>query len=44
MTFDTVFLSRLQFAFTAMFHILWPVMTIGVGLFLVFLEARWVRT
>ena len=27
--FDTVILSRLQFALTAMFHILWPVLTIG---------------
>jgi len=41
---DAVLLSRLQFAFTAMFHILWPVATIGLSLFLVFLEARWIRT
>lgn len=41
---DTVMLSRLQFAFTVMFHILWPVATIGLSLFLVFLEARWVTT
>ncbi|MGA3208558.1 MAG: cytochrome ubiquinol oxidase subunit I [Syntrophales bacterium] len=41
---DTVTLSRMQFALTAMFHILWPVATIGVSLFLVFLEARWIRT
>ncbi|MGZ6275170.1 MAG: cytochrome ubiquinol oxidase subunit I [Syntrophales bacterium] len=41
---DTVTLSRMQFAFTAMFHILWPVATIGVSLFLVFLEARWIKT
>ena len=32
---DTVALSRMQFALTAMFHILWPVATIGVSLFLV---------
>lgn len=42
--FDTVFLSRLQFAFTAMFHILWPVLTIGLSLFLVLLEVLWLKT
>ena len=41
---DTVTLSRLQFALTIMFHILWPVATIGLSLFLVFLEVRWIRT
>jgi cytochrome bd ubiquinol oxidase subunit I len=41
---DTVTLSRMQFALTAMFHILWPVATIGLSLFLVFLEIRWIRT
>ena len=41
---DAVTLSRLQFAFTIMFHILWPVATIGLSLFLVFLEFRWIRT
>ena len=41
---DTVLLSRLQFALTAMFHILWPVATIGISIFLVFLEARWLVT
>ena len=33
---DTVvLLSRLQFAITTLFHILWPVLTIGLSLFLV---------
>jgi cytochrome d ubiquinol oxidase subunit I len=32
---DAVFLSRLQFAVTAMFHILWPVATVGLSLTLV---------
>jgi cytochrome bd ubiquinol oxidase subunit I len=41
---DTVMLSRLQFALTAMFHIIWPVATIGLSLFLVFLEVRWIHT
>ena len=41
---DTVTLSRLQFAFTIMFHMLWPVVTIGLSLFLVALEGLWIRT
>jgi cytochrome d ubiquinol oxidase subunit I len=41
---DTVVLSRLQFALTAMFHILWPVLTIGLSLFLVLLEVLWLKT
>lgn len=39
-----VLLSRLQFAITASFHILFPVLTIGLSLFLVFSEAMWLRT
>ncbi|MEJ2166554.1 MAG: cytochrome ubiquinol oxidase subunit I [Desulfobacterales bacterium] len=42
--FSHVFLSRLQFAFTAMFHILWPVLTIGLSLYLVLMEALWLKT
>ena len=38
-----VILSRLQFALTTLFHITWPVLTIGLGLFLVFLEVLWIR-
>jgi cytochrome d ubiquinol oxidase subunit I len=30
MTLDTVTLSRLQFAFTVGFHILWPAYSIGM--------------
>lgn len=41
---DHVILSRLQFAFTAMFHILWPVLTIGLSLFIVAVEALWLKT
>lgn len=44
LTFDTVTLSRLQFALTAMFHILWPILTIGLSLFLVLLEVLWLKT
>jgi cytochrome d ubiquinol oxidase subunit I len=36
--FDLVFLSRLQFAFTIMFHYLFPPLTIGMGIVLVYLE------
>ena len=39
-----VILSRLQFAITTEFHILWPVLTIGLSLFLVVTEAMWLRT
>jgi cytochrome d ubiquinol oxidase subunit I len=38
---DTVFLSRLQFAATIMFHIIFPTATIGLGLYLVVAEALW---
>jgi len=41
---DHLFLSRLQFAFTAIFHIIWPVLTIGLSIFLVIMEARWLAT
>jgi cytochrome d ubiquinol oxidase subunit I len=41
---DTVTLSRLQFAFTIMFHMLWPAVTVGLSLFLVALEGLWIRT
>lgn len=43
MVLDHVELSRLQFAFTTMFHILWPVLTVGLSIFLVVLEALWLR-
>jgi cytochrome bd ubiquinol oxidase subunit I len=39
-----IVLSRLQFAITTLFHILWPVLTIGLSLFLVATEAIWLRT
>jgi cytochrome d ubiquinol oxidase subunit I len=41
---DVVLLSRIQFAFTVMFHYLFPPLTIGLGMVLVFLEYRWLRT
>src|SRR5436309_7101865 len=37
--FDVILLSRLQFAVTIMFHYLFPPLTIGIGIVLVYLEA-----
>src|SRR6478609_7504826 len=44
MTLDPVHLSRLQFALTIMFHYLFPPLTIGMGVVLVYLEAMYLRT
>ena len=41
---DAVFLSRIQFAVTTMFHILFPVLTIGLALYLVVVEFLWLIT
>jgi len=41
---DPVFLSRLQFALTIMFHYLFPPLTIGLGGVLVVLEAQYLWT
>lgn len=41
---DTYILSRMQFALTAIFHMLWPVLTTGMGIFLVLVEILWLRT
>lgn len=41
---DPVLLSRLQFAFTIGFHILWPTFTIGLGSFATLLSGLWWRT
>lgn len=41
---DTVSLSRLQFALTAIFHMLWPVLTTGMGIYLVIIEGLWLKT
>ncbi len=41
---DTVLLSRLQFAFTTLFHMLFPLLSVGLSAFLVVTEAMWVRT
>ena len=44
MDLDVLLLSRLQFAFTIMFHYLFPPLTIGLGGVMLLLEARWLRT
>ncbi|NJR32846.1 MAG: cytochrome ubiquinol oxidase subunit I [Chamaesiphon sp. CSU_1_12] len=41
---DTVALSRMQFAITALFHMLWPVLTTGMGIYLVIVEGMWLKT
>jgi cytochrome d ubiquinol oxidase subunit I len=41
---DAVFLSRIQFAVTTMFHILFPALTIGLALYLVVVEFLWLIT
>jgi cytochrome d ubiquinol oxidase subunit I len=41
---DTLLLSRIQFAVTTMFHILFPVLTIGLSFYLVVIELLWLRT
>ncbi|WP_415354655.1 cytochrome ubiquinol oxidase subunit I [Leptolyngbya sp. FACHB-1624] len=38
---DTVALSRMQFALTAIFHMLWPVLTTGMAIYLVIVEGMW---
>ena len=44
MTLDTLLLSRLQFAFTLAFHIIFPSFTIGLASFLAVLEGAWLVT
>jgi cytochrome d ubiquinol oxidase subunit I len=41
---DTVSLSRMQFALTAIFHMLWPILTTGMAIYLVIVEGLWLRT
>jgi cytochrome d ubiquinol oxidase subunit I len=39
-----IIFSRLQFAVTTIFHILWPVLTIGLSFFMILMEAMWLKT
>src|SRR6202140_3405865 len=41
---DALHLARGQFALTAVFHILWPILTISLSAFLLIVEVLWVRT
>ena len=41
---DSYVLSRMQFALTALFHMLWPVLTTGMGIYLVVVEILWLKT
>src|ERR1700742_3196002 len=44
MHFDATLLSRLQFAFTLAFHIIFPSFTIGLASYLAVLEGVWLIT
>jgi cytochrome d ubiquinol oxidase subunit I len=44
MEYDPVLLARLQFAFTIIFHIIFPSFTIGLSAYLATLGAIWLRT
>ncbi|MEX2629853.1 MAG: cytochrome ubiquinol oxidase subunit I [Tistlia sp.] len=44
MEFDPLLLSRIQFAFTISFHIVFPAITIGLASYLALLELLWLRT
>jgi cytochrome d ubiquinol oxidase subunit I len=44
MDLDPILLSRIQFAFTVSFHILFPAFTVGLASWIVVLEALWLRT
>lgn len=41
---DAVFLSRVQFAFTAGFHFIFPPLTLGLGLIILVVETLYVKT
>lgn len=44
MNIDTVTISRIQFAFTIAFHILFPAFSIGLATFLAVMEGIWLKT
>jgi cytochrome bd ubiquinol oxidase subunit I len=41
---SAIVLSRIQFAVTSLFHITWPLLTIGFSLLIVLFESIWLRT
>lgn len=44
MNFDPILLSRIQFAFTIGFHILFPTLNVGLAVFLAMMEGFWLKT
>jgi cytochrome d ubiquinol oxidase subunit I len=44
MSVEALNLARGQFAMTAIFHILWPILTISLSAFLLVVETLWVKT
>ena len=44
MDLDAVLLARLQFAFTIIFHIIFPTFTIGLSAYIATLGALWLKT
>ncbi len=44
MLIDTALLSRVQFAFTISFHIIFPAFSIGLALFIASMETIWLKT
>ncbi len=44
MPMDVLILSRIQFAFTIMFHYIYPPLSIGLGLILVIMEGLYLKT
>jgi len=44
MVIDTAFVSRIQFAFTISFHIIFPAFSIGMVTFLAVVEGMWLKT
>lgn len=44
MLMDPIILSRIQFALTLSFHIIFPSITIGLAAFLTYWEVRWLQT
>lgn len=41
---DALILARAQFAFTVMFHIIFPAFSIGLASYLMVLEGMWLKT
>jgi len=41
---SAVNIARVQFAVTTIFHINWPLLTIGLSLFMLIMEALWLKT